>query len=399
MKNNKQNIFFFFGLFAGIIVLSFLVLQPYLSLAFLAFLLTALYSPVFKAIKRLVKFDGLASILSVLVMFLSILIPLGGVGVLAYNQIIQFNKDIQSFLEANELIIQEKEEEKGNSLSEVNKNLLGENAFLLFDEEDDGEVDPNSIGNLDVDKLVEEINNTLNSIPFLENQEVTRGDIDQFIVDVIGPATDFAADTAISIGGSSLTIITNSIVFVILLITLFPAHLKVESFYKKVSPLDDKIDEVYLQKLTKMGVAMIKGTFVIATLQGIISGIFLYIAGVDYVVFWVLLSILVSIIPLGAGIVNIPIGIVLILTGNIWQGVMIILANIFIVGQVDTVLRPKLVPKDAQLSEILTLLGVLGGVQFFGPLGFIYGPIVMILLMTTLDVYLKHYKEVITANR
>jgi len=83
----------------------------------------------------------------------------------------------------------------------------------------------------------------------------------------------------------------------------------------------------------------------------------------------------------------------MILLGQTWQGWLIIAGSILIVSNIDNVLRPKLVSKDAVLNPALLLLGVFGGIQMFGFFGFIYGPVLMIFLTTTLELYFKYYQK------
>ncbi|MDQ6985255.1 MAG: AI-2E family transporter [Candidatus Dojkabacteria bacterium] len=402
--HTKQNTTFFFGLFGIVLIASFYVLQPYLSLAVLAFLLTALYSPIYRRLLKVFRFNGIASPLAVFFMFLSILIPIIFISYLTYNQVLAFNDDIQGFVAANR--VEEKPvEETKSAIIEIQERLNNtsdsgavDTLFKVNGEGNVEEVDPNTIGNIDVTDLLKTINKTIDKFPFTESKEVTRDELENFVNDIIKPITAFLADRALELGGSTVKIVTNAIVFVVLLLALFPSHSRIETFYKKISPLADEIDESYIKRITDMGVAMIKGTFIIAFLQGSITGIFLYIAGVDYVFFWSMLATIFSIIPIGSGIVVFPISLVLFLTGNTAGALMLVLTNIFIVGQVDTVLRPRLVPKDAEINPTLVLLSILGGLQLFGVLGFIYGPIVIIILVTTFEVYMRYYSDNISED-
>lgn len=373
-KKSGQNKLFFLALFAGAAYLAYQVFAPYITLVVMAFLITALYSPIRRKIYKKVKNDDFANALAILSIFISILVPLTFVSLLTYNQILEFNADIRTFLEANDIELEDLDASAGD-LPEIEDS------------------NPNAIGTIDLDRVIEESNEVLASIPFGEGAEIEREDVNNFIGDVVGPVSNFFAQTALNIGGSTLNMITSFFIFIVLLGTFFSQHDKIVSYYKKLSPLDDRIDEMYIDRLTVMGTSMIKGVFVIATAQGIASGIILYLMGVDYVIFWTLLSIIVSIVPLGAGIINIPIGVIHMLSGNVWQGAAIILGNIFLVGNIDNILRPKLVPKEAELPSAVVLIGALGGVSAFGPLGFIYGPIVMVILKTTLEVYVKYYKS------
>jgi predicted PurR-regulated permease PerM len=135
--------------------------------------------------------------------------------------------------------------------------------------------------------------------------------------------------------------------------------------------------------------AMAKGQFIIATVQGFTDALLLYIAGFKSVfIFMFLILTVLSIIPLGGGIVVIPIGIIMLLTGHIWQGLVVLLGHFMIVTNEDNLLRPKLVPKKIHLNPALTLLAVFAGVGMFGFLGIIIGPVIMILIVSTLQMYL-----------
>jgi predicted PurR-regulated permease PerM len=154
------------------------------------------------------------------------------------------------------------------------------------------------------------------------------------------------------------------------------------------------LDQKYVDRVTAMTRAMVKGIFVIAVAQGVIAGLFFWIAGVKYAIFWMVLAIFFSILPLGANVIAIPIGIVLLVIGDIWQGVLVILGSVFIVSNIDNLLRPRLVAKEAELNSALVLLSAFGGLKLFGFLGVVYGPVIMIFLVTTVEIYLEHYRQI-----
>ena len=90
--------------------------------------------------------------------------------------------------------------------------------------------------------------------------------------------------------------------------------------------------------------------------------------------------------------ITIPAGITLVVFGSVWQGLLVLLGGLVVVSNIDTFLRPMLVPKEASLNPALVLIGALGGLRLFGFLGVIYGPVVMIFLVTTIEIYLEHYR-------
>ncbi len=101
-----------------------------------------------------------------------------------------------------------------------------------------------------------------------------------------------------------------------------------------------------------------------------------------------------SIIPLGGGIVTIPFGIGMILFGHPVGGLFVIAWHLLVVSNIDNVLRPFLVPRGARLDPALMLLAVFSGIAAFGFWGIVLGPVLMIVIVTTIDVYLAVYKGV-----
>ena len=96
---------------------------------------------------------------------------------------------------------------------------------------------------------------------------------------------------------------------------------------------------------------------------------------------------------MGAVLVWLPVGIFLLLTGDIWQAVLVFSTGAVIISSVDNVLRPKLVGNDASLHPLLVFLSTLGGIAAFGFAGFIIGPIIIVLLVALLDIYENEFKK------
>jgi predicted PurR-regulated permease PerM len=107
--------------------------------------------------------------------------------------------------------------------------------------------------------------------------------------------------------------------------------------------------------------------------------------------FFTLASMFLSLVPMiGVSLIAWPVGIFLILNGNVWQGIFVIVTFVVVVANIDTALRPHLIPKGAQLNPALVILSVLGGLGVMGIIGALYGPVVMILLVTSIEVYTKY---------
>jgi predicted PurR-regulated permease PerM len=170
---------------------------------------------------------------------------------------------------------------------------------------------------------------------------------------------------------------------------------KLRTLIAQLNPLGEEATDLYLQKMGSMVRGTVNGQFVIAFCQGVAGAASIYIAGFHhgFFIFAIVLTAL-SIIPLGGGIVTIPFGVGMMLFGNIGGGAFVVLFHLIVVTNIDNFLRPVLVPRDARLNSALMLLSVFAGIRMFGPWGIIIGPVLMIIIVTTIEVYLAVYKGV-----
>jgi predicted PurR-regulated permease PerM len=204
--------------------------------------------------------------------------------------------------------------------------------------------------------------------------------------------SEWLVSILISLGQSLPRLFTNALVVLVILYVFIPLYKSPgKQEILEVVPFPTEITQLFLDKIDLMIKAMFKGTFVIALAQGLAMGLVLWLAGVPYVMFLTLISMFLSLVPLiGVSLVAWPVGIILIISGNVFRGVFIIAAFLIFIAQIDTFLRPRLVPKGAQLNPALVIISVLGGLGVLGIVGALYGPVVMILLVTSIDVYSKY---------
>ncbi|MCA9324655.1 AI-2E family transporter [Candidatus Saccharibacteria bacterium] len=194
--------------------------------------------------------------------------------------------------------------------------------------------------------------------------------------------------------GSISSFITSLFIYIYAFISLLTHKQYLVNTIKRLNPLGPKLTETYLEKMGLMTGAMVRGQFVIALCQGLAEALFFYAVGIHgFFFFLFILFSLMSVIPLGAGILTIPWGIGMILVGNIWQGITVLLGHFLVVTNIDNVLRPKLVPKNVRLDPALTLVAVFSGLAAFGFLGIVIGPVIMIVIKLTIEAYLEATKK------
>ena len=161
-------------------------------------------------------------------------------------------------------------------------------------------------------------------------------------------------------------------------------------------PLTSKDEGLLLERLTSVTRATIKGTLVIGIIQGTLAGLGFWVAGIDGAAFWGTIMTVLSVVPgIGAALIWVPAVIYLFITGQTLTATLLLAWCAAVVGTVDNLLRPALVGKDAKMPDLLILIGTLGGLFLFGPIGFIVGPIVCGLFLTVWDIYGTTFKAIL----
>jgi predicted PurR-regulated permease PerM len=243
-----------------------------------------------------------------------------------------------------------------------------------------------------VQNLINNANQQLDKLPSLGPETIKIGQISDWFKENASRIAQSAISMLTGVAGGISSLITKSILFIFVFLSLLKNQQKIFDIIHTLNPLGDKSTKRYLSKMGAMTTAMVKGQFMIAIAQGFVDALLLKIVGVDFFIFWFVLITFLSIIPLGGGIIVIPMGVVLILTGHIWQGLLLILGHILIVTNIDNVLRPKFVPKTARLDSALLMMSVFAGIGLFGFLGIVIGPVLMIVTVTTIDNYIDFVK-------
>ena len=155
-------------------------------------------------------------------------------------------------------------------------------------------------------------------------------------------------------------------------------------------PIADGYVEEIFGKITGAVNAVIRGALAVALAQGVVAGVGFMVFGVPNPIFLGLLTVIGSLLPIvGAAIVTVPAIIYLAVTGTMLGTVGLALWSVLLVGLVDNFLRPLLMKRDMNIHPLFILLSVLGGLNLFGPIGFLLGPVILSLFAALLELYPK----------
>lgn len=234
----------------------------------------------------------------------------------------------------------------------------------------------------------------LEAIPIIHKLFPEQEQLIKTIDDIINSLVNFVIDGLSEFSTGTATFIFNLFIF---LFTMYyflvygKEYLKTLLYYL---PLKDSEEQMLLARFTRVTKATLKGTFLIGFIQGGIGAIGMWIVGIPNVLFWGLVMTILSIIPaLGPAIIWIPAAVILVLQGEVVNGIVLTAIGAIVIGNIDNLLRPRLVGKDAQMPDLMILFGTLGGLAMFGISGVITGPIIAALFITLWDIYGKAFKD------
>ena len=151
-------------------------------------------------------------------------------------------------------------------------------------------------------------------------------------------------------------------------------------------PLEPGLRDKLIKKFVLVVRATMKGTVLVAVMQGIVGGLIFWFLGIEGALLWGLLMAFFSLIPaVGTGIIWVPVALYLLITGSFLEGVILVFCGIFVIGLIDNLLRPILVGKDIKLPDFVVLIATVAGLELFGLSGFIVGPIIAALFIAIWD--------------
>lgn len=234
----------------------------------------------------------------------------------------------------------------------------------------------------------------LEKLPYYQEILPYRDVIIQKAGELVGTLSSFLIDSL-----SGFTKLTIDAIFssVIMLYVMFYFLTMGDVLLKKILyflPLDDHNEIRLLNRFTSVTRATLKGTLIIGLLQGSICGIAFAIAGIQGPVFWGSLMAVMSIVPaFGTAIIWFPALCILALLGNFVGVIILAILCGAVAGNLDNLVRPRLVGKDTEMHDLFVLFGTLGGLSMFGLLGIIIGPIVAALFITIWEIYGDTFNE------
>ncbi len=208
------------------------------------------------------------------------------------------------------------------------------------------------------------------------------------LVEVLKNIAGWAISHMDSIIGSIYKLAVGFFVMCLALFYFFRDGKELKRYLVNMSPLVDSDDNHIILKLEKTIRSIFTGSIMVGIIQGILAGLGFAIFGVPSPALWGVVAAIAALIPgIGTSLVLVPAIVYVFITGSIGQTVGLAVWAIIAVGLIDNILGPVIMNRGVKIHPFLILLAVLSGLTFFGPIGFILGPIVLALLISLLEIY------------
>lgn len=327
-------------LLTGISVLFLQIVRGFLVAVLLAAIFAGMSYPLFKRLKqRLGGRENTASVFTVLILFVGVVVPLVGFLALVVSESVALSQSIADWVRS----------------------------------------EPD---------LLTQLRSHASRVPFADRLIPEGEALVSKLGELAGRAGPILAGQLAAIGRGTLSFLLQLFVCgyaMFFFLVDGPAILRVTLYY---IPLGESEEAQLLERFVSVTRATLKGSLLIGVIQGGLGGVALWVSGVPAPAFWGTVMVVLSIIPaVGAGVVWVPAVIYLFAIGQTTPAIGLLAWCVIVVSTVDNFLRPRLIGRDARMSDLMILISTLGGISVFGALGFIVGPIIAALFVTVWHIY------------
>lgn len=336
MKQQKSELYFLFVLLLGIFVMIFFIFKPFLYALILAIVFAIVFGPIHKKVFSITRGKkGLSAIIATASVLIVVIVPLSFLSV----QIFQETTHLYSSL----------------------------------------------VGNSGATNISLRVNDVLKNLTKFSPVPIELSiDVNQYLrlglgwlIQNLGPLFANATKAVVSI-----------FIFLIALYYLFKDGYKLKSTIIALSPLQDVHDETIFNKLVLAINSVVRGSLFIAIIQGLLTAVGFSIFGVPNPTLWGIVAVIAALVPsIGTALVIFPAIIYLYFSGEVISAVGLFVWGVTAVGLIDNFLVPKFIEKRILIHPFLILLSILGGIGFFGPIGFLLGPLSLSMLFVLLEIY------------
>jgi predicted PurR-regulated permease PerM len=341
----------FLIIFFCFVVLLLAILWTYVSSIVLALLITSVFFPMYLWVKKYFKGrENSASMVMSLVVLLVLVIPVGWfVGTLSNEAFDFYNKTRNAV-----------------SLKRLQQTLKSDSVWVL----------------------------RAKKIGEMTGIELTSDTIEE-LSSSVGRTVGLFLYKQISSAASNLfSLLVHFFLMMMVIFYLFRDGVRLKDYLTQLIPIPEMQLEKIVKKFHEMGRSLIVGNGLCGIIQGILGGFGFAIFGLHSPFLLGTVIAFMAFLPvIGASVVFIPAGIILIVQGKLWLGIGYLIYNILYSSIIEYVIKPRLIGKRMQMNSFFVFIGIIGGIKLFGMIGIVYGPLIITIFLTLAEIYRLEYKD------
>ena len=341
----------FLIIFFCFVVLLLAILWTYVSSIVLALLITSVFFPMYLWVKKYFKGrENSASMVMSLVVLLVLVIPVGWfVGTLSNEAFDFYNKTRNAV-----------------SLKRLQQTLKSDSVWVL----------------------------RAKKIGEMTGIDLTSDTIEE-LSSSVGRTVGLFLYKQISSAASNLfSLLVHFFLMMMVIFYLFRDGVRLKDYLTQLIPIPEMQLEKIVKKFHEMGRSLIVGNGLCGIIQGILGGFGFAIFGLHSPFLLGTVIAFMAFLPvIGASVVFIPAGIILIVQGKLWLGIGYLIYNILYSSIIEYVIKPRLIGKRMQMNSFFVFIGIIGGIKLFGMIGIVYGPLIITIFLTLAEIYRLEYKD------
>ncbi|MCC7356726.1 MAG: AI-2E family transporter [Candidatus Doudnabacteria bacterium] len=338
MNYKRLQMFSFLTILIVALIIALAIFRPFFNVLAFGAIVAILFMPIDQRLEKRFKSPNLAAALTLLLIVAIIVVPLTLFGQLIFNEL----NDVYHSIREGSLVI-----DQGKIISSLPSQIQ------VF-----------------IENFTRDLNATLSR--FSDNAF-------QAVSSIITNVTGF---------------ILSAVLFLFTVYYLLRDGNKFKDVLVDISPLNERQETELITKIGSAVNGVVKGSFLIALIQGAVAMIGYFIFGVPQPLIWGLLTVMVALVPtVGTALAIVPAIIVLLITDHVGAAIGLAIWGGLAVGLIDNVISPILIGSKTKLHPLLVLFSVIGGISLFGFLGFLLGPIFMAVFVTLVDMFRHEFKD------
>ena len=209
----------------------------------------------------------------------------------------------------------------------------------------------------------------------------------------IAESSDYLARAAGSIINTTYSFVINMLFTMVLLYFMLADAQRLERRVARYNPFKGENRTAMMREVSNIIYSNAVGIPIIMIGQGLAAALIYWLFGIQQVAFWAFMTAVAGLIPVvGSVIISLPLGVSIIASGKMWQGIVLILCGLLIIANVDNLLRIILNRKMTDIHPLIVIFGVLMGIPFFGFWGIIFGPLLISMFLLLVKIYYREFK-------